>query len=316
MDESDELKILGLISTILDEDDDERRRYLADKILEIDPGNAVAKYVKWQSADNPAALQDTTLLEEAVNLLRPDIVPPSDSSDPPAKDIAMYSVYLCMLSDLASFNYVKGNRDLAFEAASEFMRLDRNGDATARAVYYASLLERGEFEEVVRAAGDDIFETVPGEHCRAIAAFELDGCGEKALRSLVNAIALDPDVPYYILGIWSLDYEIENLEDDNGYVKEVMITIPVLLEQWSANEERLAFLSAVVFPFGYITGRVEGPDDIRMIEDGCRELGCLDAIQESRDIIHAMLASGHDQEEVDRKALSMFMENDCFGLLE
>jgi hypothetical protein len=317
MDELDELKnemkILGMMKEMMDEDDYERRRYLADNILEIDPCNAIAKYVKWQSMDDPAALQDSTLLEEAINLLRPKIESLSDSS---AKDIMTYSMYVCMLSDLASLNYLKGNRDVAFEAAAEFMRLDRDGDATARAVYYASLFERGEFEEIIRAVDDDTYETLPGEHCRAMAVFELDGYGERAARCLINAIAIDPDAPYYILGIWSLDYERDNLDDDDdGYIEETMITIPVLSELWSADEERLAFLSAVAFTFGYITGRV-GPDDMRMVEDCCEDLGWLDEIQESRDILHAMLVSGLDKEEVDEKALSMFAENDYFGLLE
>ncbi|MCL2684604.1 MAG: hypothetical protein FWE55_05110, partial [Synergistaceae bacterium] len=228
---------------------------------------------------------------------------------------AMYSVYVRMLSDLASLNYAKGKKERAFETAAEFMRLDRDGDIIARTIYYASLLERGEFDEVIRAADDDFYETLPGEHCRTIAVFELDGCGERAVRCLINAIAIDPDVPYYILGIWSFDGEIENPDDSNDYLEEAMIFVPMLTELWSANEERLAFISIVAFAFGYITGRIEGPDDMKMIEDGYRDLGCLEEIKESRDILHAMLASGHDQEEVDNKALSMFAENDYFGLL-
>jgi len=71
MDEKDIEKIQSLIKRILDEDDDERRLFLAGSILGIDPRNAVAKYIKWQSTDNEESLQDTTLLEEAIETLRP-----------------------------------------------------------------------------------------------------------------------------------------------------------------------------------------------------------------------------------------------------
>ncbi|MDR3076845.1 MAG: hypothetical protein LBU26_06055 [Synergistaceae bacterium] len=313
MDERDEKKINSLIMDMLDEDDDGRRQYLADNILEIDPGNPVAKYIKWQSIDDPDALHDTTLLEEAINSLRPEI----ESLDEPMDDESdIWPIYVAMLADLASCLYISGDRDRALEAASEFMKLDRDGGMIGRAIYYAILTERGDFEEVIRAADDDMYETLPGEYCRAIAVFEQDGFGEESARYLLDAISLDPDIPYYILGLWTIDGEIEDSGNDDGYIEDMMIAVSVLSEIWSANEERLAFLSAIAFAFGYITGRVESPEDMEMIEESCRELGCLEDIKESRDIIHAMLAAGKDQEETDEKAIFMFRENGYFGMID
>ena len=85
---------------ILEEDDDERRVMLADSVLELDPGNPVAKYVKWQSADDDEeSLRDASLLEEAVAALRPRIEFLDRNDD---LEAAVYSMYVCMLSDLAS----------------------------------------------------------------------------------------------------------------------------------------------------------------------------------------------------------------------
>jgi hypothetical protein len=51
-----------------------------------------------------------------------------------------------------------------------------------------------------------------------------------------------------------------------------------------------------------------------MIEESYREVGCLEDIRESRDILHAMLAEGREQEEVDEEALSLFRKMEYFGL--
>jgi len=220
-----------------------------------------------------------------------------------------------MLADLASFLYVSGKHDRAFETASEFMKLDLECGILGRMVYYAVLVERGEFDEVIRAADDDICETPPGEYCKAIAAFETEGGEDRAAEYLLSAISMDPDLPYYILGLWTIDDEDVDEDEDDGYIEDTMMTVAVLSELWGANEERLGFLSAVAFAFGYVTGRMEGPDDMSMIEESYRELGCLEEIRETRDVLHAMLASGKEQEEVDEEAATVFRQTNYFGLL-
>jgi tetratricopeptide (TPR) repeat protein len=313
MNERDIEKIKKMTKEIMESDDDERRAYLADNILDIDPGNAVAKYIKWQSSVDDESIHDTRPLEEAIASLRPVIEAMGESE---SEESDIYPVYVAMLADLASFLYVSGQRDRAFDAASEFMKLDNDCVITGRMVYYAVLIERGEFDAAIQAAENDIYETPPGEYCSAIAAFETDDNPKEAAERLISAISMDPDLPYYILGLWTIDEnELDGEEDYDGYVEDTMMTVAVLSELWSANEERLAFISAIAFAFGYITGRVGGADDMELIEGSYRELGCLEAVQESRDILHAMLASGRDQEEVDEQAISMFREADYFGIL-
>jgi hypothetical protein len=296
----------------LDEDDDERRIFLADSLLEIDPGNPVAKYIKWQSMEDEESIRDMSLLEDAIASMRPtiDILDEEDDDDAAAR-----ALYVSMLSDLASFLYVTGEHDRAFVSASEFMKLDRDCNIIGRLVYYAVQIERGEFASVIETADSDICETPAGEFCRALAAFELEGCSAATAECLLGAFSMDPDLAYYILGLWTIDDEdIENEDDEDGYIEETMMTVAVLSELWAVSEERLAFLSIVAFAFGYLTGRMEGPEDMTMIEDSYREVGCLEDIRESRDILHAMLAEGREQEEVDEEALSLFRKMEYFGL--
>ena len=312
MDESDEKKISELIAVILKEDDEERRRHLADKIADINPDHPVAKYVKWQSSEDPEATKDTTLLEEAVSSLRPAMKP---YSGPSGENPVMYRVYLGMLSDLASFSFINGNKKLAFETAAEYINLDCENDSAVSAVHYASLLERGEYEKLIGIIDADFFETLQGEYCRTIAVLEMEGPGEEAALCLLNAIALAPDIPFYLLGLWSSDFDLENIDEDNAFFVEFISTAPMIHELWSATDERFSFLSLIVFTFGYITGRVAEPEDVKMIEENCRHLGSLEELRESRDIFQAMIAAGQETDVADEKALAMFEEHNFFGFI-
>lgn len=316
MDENELEKINDLLMEIMDEDDDEQRVLLADSVLRLDPDNPVAKYVKWQSSDDDEeSVSDTLLLEEVVSDLRPMIETLDMDDDFQA---SLYSMYLCMLSDLASFYYLNGKHDLAYETASEFMTLDDdNCEIAGRVVYYATLIERGDFEEVLESAYRDSCETPPGEHCKAIAAFEMEGISESAALSLLNAFSLDADLAFYITGIWDIDEAVmDEDEEEAAYVEETMMTTSILSELWNASEERLAFLTAFTFAFGYITGRVGDPAEAEMIELKFRENGYLEELEEARDIIHAKLASGSDRLEIDEEAIAVFQEADYFGLLD
>jgi hypothetical protein len=226
-------------------------------------------------------------------------------------------MYVCMLSDLASFYYLTGKHDLAHETASEFMKLDEDCEVVGRVVYYATLIERGDFEDVLEAADEDNCETPPGEHCKAIAAFELEGISESAALSLLNAFSLDADLAFYMTGIWNLDEAVlDDDEEEAIYLEETMMTASILSELWNASEERLAFITAFAFAFGYITGRVGDSGEAAMIERKFRENGYIEELEEARDVIHAKLASGSDRQETDEEALTAFQEADYFGLLD
>jgi hypothetical protein len=307
MRKNDDKKLLRLVSEMMDIDDDERRVFLADGVLELDPENGFAKYIKWQSMSDDESLADTSLLREAVASLRADAENP-DEYDGDGE--TLLSIYVSMLSDLAVSSYITGEKDTAFEAASEFMKLDNECRVMGRIVYFAILTERAEFGKLMAAAKADSFETPCAEYCRAIAAFETEGPGGEAAGYLVNAISMDPDLPYYILGLWSPVDEFGDCDE------ELMVSAQILSELWSATDGRLAFLSAVAFAFGYLTRRMNDADDIEMLERTYSGAGCLEEMREARDILDAMLAGGSEQEEADEAALSMLREAEYFGLLE
>ncbi|MDR1510274.1 MAG: hypothetical protein LBS53_11610 [Synergistaceae bacterium] len=312
MKSGDDKKLLRLMSEMMEDDDEERRVFLADRILEMDPGNGTAKYVKWQSREDEESLSDTALLQEAAASLRPDI---ENLDEYDGDGEMLYLIYVSILSDLASYSYLAGDRLRAFEAASEFMKFDRDCRAVGRAVYFAILAERGDFKKLLSAVEDDICETPPGEYCRAIAAFETEEYRDEAAGYLLNAISLDPDLPYYILELKSIAEE--DLSDDGcDYAGEFTLIVMILSELWSANADRLAFFSALVFAFGYLTRRMDESGDLAMLEQTYRGAGCLEEMREARDILDAMLADGREQREVDDEALSMLQEAEYFGLTE
>jgi hypothetical protein len=196
------------------------------------------------------------------------------------------------------------------------MKLDEDCEIVGRVIYYATLIERGDFEAVLEAADQDNCETPPGEHCKAIASFELDGISENAALNLLNAFSLDADLAFYITGIWDLgEALVDEEEEDAVYLEETMMTASILSELWNASEERLAFLTVFAFAFGYITGRIGDSAEVEMIEKKFRENGYLAEMEETRDVIQAKLASGSDRQEIDEEALAAIQQADYFGLL-
>jgi tetratricopeptide (TPR) repeat protein len=272
-------------------------------VLKLDPENPVAKYVQWQEMDDEESMEQVGVLYEAIEALRPSV------KNHEAVDEDLFSIFVSMLSDLSSFLYFRKEKDRAFDAAQELVDMDCDGYIPGRIVYYSILLERGEYRKLIDAADADLCETPFAQYCRAIALFELDGESEEASDAVIEAISTDPDLAFFAAGIWAFDDEdFEEADENDEYADELMMQSLVLTELWAATDERLAFLSAIVFAFGYITGRVDSPEDIAMLEEGYRNVGCLDEMNEARDTVHAMTASGKDQEDVDEEALLLFKD--------
>lgn len=309
LNENDKKRVAELLESLFDEEDMEVRESVVNDILQIDPDNPVAKYLKWESLDDEDAMENLGLLREAVDTMRPAVENASEEMDE-----GMYATYVAMLSDLSSSLYFKGEKDAALDIAQEFMDLDKDGFIIGRVVYYAALIENAEYAKAVEAADSDMYETPMSEYCRAIALFEQEGASEDASDALLQAISLDPDMVFFITGLWTFDEEDLEQDDESGYIEDMMIQVSVLMELWSASEERLAFLSAVVFAFGYLTGRVTESEDMQMLEDGYKNLGCLNEMSEAKDTLHAMIASGKEQEEVDEEALMIFREMRSQGI--
>ena len=310
-DEKNIERIEALLEEILGEEEFERRLELAEELLEIAPEDPLANYIKWQSLDDEESEERVSMLKEAVEILEEGL----EGEDIEELDETIRSFYSSMLSDLASHFYFKGEKEEALAVARRFMQVDVDCYIIGRLVYYAVLIERGSpesYAEVVNAADSDICETPIAAHSRAIALYETEGANEEASDALLEAVSMDPDMVFYILGLWTFedreDEEADPMEGLDEEMEDLLLHIAVLSELWGASEERLAFLGVVAFAFGYMTGRMESTGDIDMIEEGYKGLGCLEEMREARDTVHSLIASGKEPEEIDEEALMMFRD--------
>lgn len=299
------------LEAALNEEDDEKRTALFEKILERDPDNPVARYIKWGEMDEKDALANLGILLDAARKLNELLERPEGLSE------FVYSEYVMILSDIAFCLYANGEEDGAMEVAENFMAKDREGGVLGRIVHYSLLIKRGKYDEAIESASSDTCVTLMGEYCRAIALFETEGVSDKASDALLEAVSLDPEMAFFIMGLWELgDEEMETIfEDEDGvYMHELIMQAERLSELWNASEERIVFLGTVVFALGYLTGRVVGLEDVEMLEETYRTIGCFERMSEARDTLQAMLEGGHEPEEVDEKALDLFKEMKGQGL--
>lgn len=294
------------VEEVFEEEDDERRRALVDEVYKKHPDNPFAKYLKWQESGDDESKQADDMLAEAVDSLRPLVAEEVASGQ---MDDEILSVYVSILSDLAALRYFDGDKDAALAVAREFMELDRDCYVIGRLIFYSLLIEREEYDEAVSAADDDVCETPVAAYARAIGLYENEGPTDEASDALLEAISLDPDMPFYILGMWELPEDDDEVTfEELAYLEDLTMHVAMLSDLWGVSEERLAFLGVVAFAFGYITGRIDDAGDLEMMEDGYKTLGCLDEMREARDTAHAAIASGKDQNIVDEEALLAFRE--------
>ena len=311
--ESDKLKRLEELGrAILEEEDPDKVQSMIDEVLSLDPDNPLGKYMKWCLMDEDESEENLNLLYEAVDGMR-EIISELDGD----LGVDMQPEFASMLADLASVYYINNELDKASETAEEFMRYDTECNLIGRMVYYSAMAKRGEYDKMAEAADSDEFQTPLSEFCRALALFELEGSSEDASDALLEAISLNHDMIFHIMGLWEIDEDCidDSLdEEEAAYMEEFQMQAGILTELWSETEERLAFLSSVAFSFGYLTGRVSEPADLEMLEEGYRNLGCFDAMSAAREELLAMLDEGKDELEVDDEAIMRFREIRAQGL--
>lgn len=304
LEEKESERIRELVERAFEEEDDALRESLADEILSADPDNPVAKFIKWENLDEEESLKNLAMLEEAFESLRAKV----DDLPSDAEEFEAYQALLVtMLSNLASCEYFNGNKEKALEFAEEFMNLDDEGYIVGRVVYYALLIEMKKYEEAIEAADTDLCETPISEHARAIALFETQGPVQDASDAVLEAIMLDPDMAFFVLGLWEFEEESEESFDDEN-TDDLMMQVAVLTDLWGATEERLAFLGSIVFAFGYLTGRIEEQEDVSMLEDGYKSLDCLDEMVSAKQSVESLIAEGREPGEIDEEALSLLRE--------
>lgn len=307
------LKAFSEVFEALDIEDDAARI----KALPKGGGNPFADYIRWQVMDDDTSEKNIKLIEHAVDVLsRPmrsalERVEAGESGELRYGDTVydiedVFQLYAYMLSDLAGQRYFSGDKEAAAGPASEFMKFNVGDSYVGASVHYALMIEKEQYGRVIEEA-DSGSENLPSAHCRAIALFETEGSCEEASDAMLAAISLDPDINFYILGVWEIDLDDideEQLEE----IDPLLVQSSVLHDLWSKNDERLAFFSRHVFAIGYLTGRIDDEDEIAAIEEGYKLCDSLDEMRAARDEINAMIAAGKDYETVDEEAVMAFIK--------
>ncbi|MDR3355022.1 MAG: hypothetical protein LBO21_08290 [Synergistaceae bacterium] len=298
----------------MNEDDSAEVGAWADKVLEKDPGNPIARYVAWQAIeDDDESAARIYMLEESVKAMKAVVDRrPDDMSED------MQLVYASMLSDLASYMYLTGRKDEAMEIAEEFKKYDIFGNIPGRLVYYATIIEKYDFNRIIEELENEEIEDMISEYCRAIALYELDkGNVADASNALLDAISLAPDMIFYILGMWDVDdIEPEGFDEDefDCSIGELELVAVILSDLWSAEDDRLAFLGHVAFALGYLTDRITDKEEIEMLESSYDDLDIFFMMSESRDKLRSWGKSGRGQSEVDEEAIQVLREMSDVGL--
>ena len=310
--EADLKKLEELSNAIINEEDPDKAQSMIEELLALDPQNPLAKYMKWCNMDEEESEDNLNLLTEAIDELRPML---DDENSEFARSIR--PEFAMMLSDLSSMYFLKGEFDKALKVAEEFMDVDSSGNLIGRMVYYSTLIKKGEYERLTKVADSDEFKTPLSEFSRALALFELGGASEDATDALLEAISLDSEMIFYIMGLWELEEDaLDNITDDDeaAYMEEFQMQAGVLMDLWVETEERLAFISTVAFTFGYLTGRISEPDDIEMLENGYRNLGCYDAMSDAREELLTKIDEGTEAYVIDEEAIMRFQELRAKGM--
>lgn len=313
----DERTIEDLIDILFEEEDEEELAAAAGRLLELEPGNEIARYVKWEALSDDEAMERADDLEEACASFGRKV----EALGADSPDGERYcSLLAAMLLSLTSVKFEAGDKDAALTYAQRFMDADDSGSIAGRVMYYALLIEKGLYARAVIAADEDIVETAVGMHARAIAILAEEGEGEDAADAVFEALLRYPEITLCVVGLGELEDELEDfrelLEDGKWEerreseefeeAEDQLMQIAVITELWGASEERLSFFCTLVFAFGYISGRIgEDREDLDMLEKGYRTLGCLEEMRSARREA-ADLAVRGDQSAADEKAIELF----------
>jgi hypothetical protein len=302
------------VDAVMNEDVSAEAAVWGGRVLERDPDNPIARYVVWQEIDDDdESFARIDMLEESVRIMKAVV---DKRSDDLSED--MQFIYISMLSDLASYMYFSGRKEEAMEIAKEFKEYDIFGNIPGRLVFYATIIEKYDFNGVIKELENEEIEDVVSEYCRAIALYELDkGDVADASDVLLEAVSLAPEIIFYILGMWNVDdIEPEDFDEDefDCSLGELKLITSVLSDLWSAEDDRLVFLGHVAFALGYLTDRMTNKEEIEVLESSYDELDIFFMMSESRDKLRAWAKSGRSQSDIDEEAIQVLREMSDVGL--
>ena len=288
----------------LDEAETEQEIYeIGQEILSIDPNSPYGKLATWEGMPADESMDNLDMLKDALDSIRA-IVDAKDNP-PVIEDDRDAQVYCTVMMNLGYSLLSKGDMDDALEVAREFANFDDEGFFPSRTLLYRCMLDMGMYNDILTTLEADPQESIVGEYARVISLLETDADEGEVRDALNYAISLAPDIPFFILNIWEFPEDNEEIDEET---EDVITYATYLIEPWTANDERIALLSAPVFLFGLLTGRLDDEKEIEVLKEGYEAAELLAEVEAAQQKIEEMGEEGRPLEEIDSYALGYAAE--------
>lgn len=291
-------RIEDLLNQLDAAETDEKIQAIGRALLEEDPRSPYGKLAVWETLGFDESLDNLDMLYEALEEIRPAI----EGRDTPTfiEDDRDSQVYCTLLMNLGYSLLSIGETEEALNVARELANFDDEGYFPSRELLYRCMLDLDLYDDILDTLEADPLESVVGEHARAIALIET-GAEQDEIRDAINyAISLDPDVVFFVLGIWEFPDEAEDADED---LEEVILNATYLADPWSRDDQRLSALSMPSFLLGYLTGRIEDKKEIETLTQTYQYAEILDEVNASKAKIDRMIKNDEDPEEIDAVAM-------------
>lgn len=291
-------RIESLLNRLDAAETDEQIQAIGRALLEEDPRSPYGKLAVWETLGFDESLDNLNMLYEALEEIRPAI----EDRDTPTfiEDDRDSQVYCTLLMNLGFSLLSIGETEEALKVARELANFDDEGYFPSRELLYRCMLDLDMYDDILDTLETDPLESVVGEHARAIALMET-GAEQDEIRDAINyAISLDPDVVFFVLGIWEFPDEDEETDED---LEEVILNATYLADPWSRDDQRLSALSMPSFLLGYLTGRIEDKREIETLTQTYQYAEILDEVNASKAKIDRMIKNDEDPDEIDAVAM-------------
>ena len=256
--------IYELLERAYESEDAEEIEELAERALELDPGNPEALMLKADLTEDDG--ERLPILEKALEKAR-EYLDEENLSEENLLEDDMGLVYLGILQRTAYTLFSLEEDDRSLKMVEELLRYDHEDLAMAKTLYYRILLEREEWTRVLEETMKDTVRGLGWIYAKMIATFM---SGNKTGKSAANneqldkmlwyAIRMAPNVPFYMLGYFPDPVDDSEGEEDDfhfGLLFEGVCTI---------SRDLLNWFSKATILFGLLTGRFgEESDDMKEI---------------------------------------------------
>lgn len=235
---------------------------LVRQALELDPENPEVLLLQADLTEDDEARLPILFhaIENARSVLNGEGIP----EEAFAED-ELGTVYLALLQRAAFTLFSLEDDERSFEIVRELMRHELDDQGSVRSLYYRILIERRDWSLILRETMQDGDRQLGWAYARLVACFMLAGEGkgsrDEAAVMFWDALAMAPNVPFYMLGYFP-DPMDESEEEEEDFHFSLLFS-----DVWSSSHELLNWFSRGVILFGLLSGRFgeEGEDMLEIL---------------------------------------------------